>query len=106
MYAKIVKVSNMSNGAVMFRMISMFREDMQGTENVADAEWIVNASYKRSRGGRKVSASLTAENVTTHELLTFPQDHAKITSVMPDEYWPSFIKDLQVPVPIEQAVLV
>ena len=75
-------------------MVSMFREDMAQCDDINDAEWIVNASYKRSRQGRSVTTKLTAENVTTHELLTFPQDHARIISVMPEEFWPQFVKDL------------
>jgi len=90
----------------MFRMVSSFYEDMQQCENVEDAHWVVNAAYKRSRGGRNVTATLTAENIVTHELLTFPQDHARISEVMPDEFWPQFIKDLSVPVPEGQPTLV
>ena len=96
----------MANGAQIFRMVSSFYEDMQQCENVEDAHWVVNASLKRSRGGRNVSATLTAENIITHELLTYPEDSEKISSVMPEEFWPQFIKDLSVPVPDEQPLLV
>lgn len=89
----------------MFRMVSSFYEDMTACENVEDATWVVNASYSRSRGGRSVRATLTAENLNTHEVLTFPQDHEKISSVMPDEFWPQFVKDL-VSVPSEQLALI
>ena len=96
----------MSNGATMFRMVASFYADMADCENQEDATWVVNASMKRSRGGRKVSVSLTAENLVTHDLFTYPQDHAMITSVMPDEFWPSFIKDLAAPVNDNQKAMV
>jgi len=94
-----------ANGATMFRMVASFYADMADCENAEDATWVVNASMKRSRGGRKVSVSLTAENLVTHDLFTYPQDHAMITSVMPDEFWPSFIKDLSAPVALAQPML-
>ena len=63
-----------------------------------DAEWMVHASLRRSRGGRKVTAELKADNMNTGELLTYPQDYDRIIAVMPDEFWPQFVKDL-VPAP-------
>ena len=96
----------MSNGAVIFRMVSSFYEDMQQCENQADAHWVVTASLKRSRGGRIVSATLTAENIITYELLTYPEDSEKISCVMPEEFWPQFIKDLPGAVPEGQPLLV
>jgi len=96
----------MSNGAVMFRMVSMFREDMAQCDDINNAEWIVNASYKRSRQGKSVTAKLTAENITTHELLTFPQDSDRIITVMPREFWPQFVLDLPGPVASTQLTLV
>lgn len=73
--------------------------------NEADAEFMVHASLRRSRGGRKVSAVLKVDNLVTGELLTFPQDYDRIVAVIPQEFWPQFVLDLQVPV-ADQEVLV
>ena len=98
----------MTSGETFFRMVACFRQEGEGLAecDAADAEWMIHASLRRSRGGRKVSAVLTADNLVTGELLTFPQDFDRIVAVLPVEFWPQFVKDLQVPVPFEQPVLV
>ena len=87
----------MSSGDVLFRMVMMCREGASTGRDAGlshDSEWSVSAMYKRSRGGNKVTATLSAENLMTGEVLTYPKDADKITSVLPTEFWPAFITDL------------
>ena len=92
----------------LFRMVLVSHEGVEAgdTEGVP-SDWVVSAVYKQSRGGRKVSATLSAENLVTGEVLHFPRDADKIVAVLPQEFWPSFITDLiSSAVPESQGMLV
>lgn len=80
----------MPRGEITFRMVAFFHDEL------SDADWSVNALYRRSRGGT-IRAHLTAENVVTGEQLIYPRDYDKLVAVVPEDYWPAFVKELVPP---------
>ncbi len=85
----------------LFRMVLVARKGGEYNEDDPGEDWIVNASLQKLRSG-KLRASLTAENALTLEKLTYPLHADKIISILPDEFWPDFIKSLCSDVPAQQ----
>ena len=77
----------------LFRMVLMAHEGNEYGNSDDAKDWIVNASLQKLRSG-KLRSNLVAEHIQTGTMLTYPQDADKIISILPEEYWPDFIKTL------------
>ena len=90
----------MSRTDKFFRMVLCSHEGVEAGSEDAPTDWVVSAVYKCARNGDN-SSTLTASNMNSLEVLTFPQDSDKIMAVLPQEFWPRFITDLVLSKPCE-----
>lgn len=82
----------MSN-RIQFRMIASFYEESGFKGEPVVTDYMVHATLIRARNARP-TCSFTMTNAVSGEVLTYPADRERMSNVLPDEYWPQFVRDL------------